>query len=54
MRCIKDEEGQVLVGETDIKLRWRRYFYKLLNKVGDSEVVLGNLEHSEEFQDYRF
>ena len=31
VRCIKDEEGKVLVADEDIKDRWKSYFYKLFN-----------------------
>ncbi|KAG5602031.1 hypothetical protein H5410_033401 [Solanum commersonii] len=34
VKCIKDEEDKVLVDETFIKQRWRRYFHKLLNEEG--------------------
>ncbi|XP_020266044.1 uncharacterized protein LOC109841488 [Asparagus officinalis] len=49
VRSIKDEEGQVLVEETDIKLRWRRYFDKLLNEAREGN---GNREEDEEGPDY--
>lgn len=32
--------------ETDIKQRWQRCFYKLLNDVGDKDIVWGDLELS--------
>lgn len=53
LRCIKDKAGQVLVGETDIKLRWQRYFSRLLNEGGDGDIELGELKHSKEYRDYR-
>ena len=31
VRCIKDENGRVLSGDAEIKGRWQRYFFKLLN-----------------------
>lgn len=31
VRCIKDEEGKVLVTDQNIKRRWETYFYKLFN-----------------------
>ncbi|KAG5585502.1 hypothetical protein H5410_045936 [Solanum commersonii] len=46
VKCIKDEEGKVLVEESSIKQRWRRYFHKLLNEEGDRDIVLGDLAHS--------
>ncbi|XP_070026580.1 uncharacterized protein [Nicotiana sylvestris] len=53
VRCIKDEEGQVLMEEAQIKQRWQSYFYKLLNEEGDGSVVLGKLGHSESHRDFR-
>uniref|UniRef100_A0A1U7Y0S9 Uncharacterized protein LOC104242190 n=1 Tax=Nicotiana sylvestris TaxID=4096 RepID=A0A1U7Y0S9_NICSY len=52
VRCIKDEEGQVLMEEAQIKQRWQSYFYKLLNEEGDGSVVLGKLGHSESHRDF--
>ena len=34
MRCIKDEEGRVLVEGTKVKERWQEYFCKLFNREG--------------------
>jgi len=31
VKCIKDENGRVLVLERDIKDRWKKYFHKLFN-----------------------
>ena len=31
VRCIKGEDGRVLVEETEIRERWRNYFSRLLN-----------------------
>jgi len=31
VRCIKDENGKVLSEDAEIKVRWKRYFLKLLN-----------------------
>ncbi|XP_070028868.1 uncharacterized protein [Nicotiana sylvestris] len=41
VRCIKDEEGRVVMEEAQIKQRWQSYFHKLLNKEGDRNIVLG-------------
>ena len=35
MRCIKGEDGKVLVDEAEIKERWRSYFVRLFN--GENE-----------------
>ena len=32
VRCIKDEEEEMLVTEQDIKERWKNYFHKLFNE----------------------
>ncbi|XP_070008611.1 uncharacterized protein [Nicotiana sylvestris] len=47
VRCIKDEGGRVLMGESQIKQRWQTYFYGLLNEEGNREIALGDLGHSE-------
>jgi len=31
VRCIKDEDGKVLVEDTKVQERWQSYFYKLFN-----------------------
>jgi len=31
VRCIKDENGRVLSRDAEIKGRWQRYFFRLLN-----------------------
>ncbi|KAG5602889.1 hypothetical protein H5410_034259 [Solanum commersonii] len=54
VKCIKDEKGKILVEETSIKQRWRRYFHKLLNEEGDGDIVLGDLAHSERFRDFGY
>ena len=38
VRCIKDEEGKVLVADGDIKERWETYFYKLFNDEGEWSI----------------
>ena len=43
MRCIKDEEGKVLVVEADTKERWQNYFCKLFNGKD-----IDSLHHSEQ------
>ncbi|XP_075074353.1 uncharacterized protein LOC142161960 [Nicotiana tabacum] len=53
VRYIKDEEGQVVMEEAQIKQRWQSYFHKLLNKEGDRNIVLGELGHSESHCDFR-
>ncbi|XP_070010692.1 uncharacterized protein [Nicotiana sylvestris] len=51
VRCIKDDDRNVLVEDSQIKRRWQTYFQKLLNEVGDRGIVLGELEHSESHSD---
>ncbi|KAG5614625.1 hypothetical protein H5410_014449, partial [Solanum commersonii] len=54
VKCIKDEEGKVLVDEISIKQRWRRYFHKLLNEEGGGDTVLNDLVHSEGLRDFGY
>ncbi|XP_075080593.1 uncharacterized protein LOC142166076 [Nicotiana tabacum] len=54
VRCIKDEDGRVLVGNPQIKQRWQTYFYGLLNEEGDRDIALGDLGHSESLRDFRY
>ncbi|XP_075099017.1 uncharacterized protein LOC142175908 [Nicotiana tabacum] len=44
VRCIKDEDGKVMVEEACIRRRWHEYFHRLLNKGGDKNIMLGELE----------
>ncbi|XP_070042536.1 uncharacterized protein [Nicotiana tomentosiformis] len=54
VRCIKDEDGRVLIEEAQIRQRWQSYFHKLLNKEGDGNIVLGKLGHSESHRHFRY
>ncbi|KAG5571647.1 hypothetical protein H5410_061413 [Solanum commersonii] len=54
VKCIKEEEGKVLVDEISIKQRWRRYFHKLLNEEGGGDIVLNDLAHSEGLRDFGY
>ncbi|XP_075088242.1 uncharacterized protein LOC142170271 [Nicotiana tabacum] len=54
LRCIKDEDGRVLMGDPQIKQRWQTYFYGLLNEEGDPNIALGDLGHSESLRDFRY
>ncbi|XP_070049210.1 uncharacterized protein [Nicotiana tomentosiformis] len=54
VRCIKDENGRVLMEDVQIKRRWQNYFHKLLNEEGDQDIVLGELEHSESHRDFGY
>ncbi|XP_070017462.1 uncharacterized protein [Nicotiana sylvestris] len=47
VKCIKDEEGRVLLDDGLIRRRWQTYFHSLLNEEGDTSIVLGDLELSE-------
>ncbi|XP_070031612.1 uncharacterized protein [Nicotiana tomentosiformis] len=46
-KCIKEEDGKVLIDEVLIRRRWQTCLHKLLNGEGDRRIVLGELEHSE-------
>ncbi|KAM3324817.1 hypothetical protein P3S67_005969 [Capsicum chacoense] len=54
VRCIKGEDGRVLVEDGHIKDRWQSYFHRLLNDKGDRAIELGELEHSEECRDFSY
>ncbi|XP_075109155.1 uncharacterized protein LOC142180949 [Nicotiana tabacum] len=54
VKCIKDEDDRVLMGESQIKQRWRTYFYGLLNEEGDRDIALGDLGHSKSPRDFRY
>ncbi|PHT31461.1 putative protein phosphatase 2C 33 [Capsicum baccatum] len=54
VRCIKGEDGIVLVEDGHIKNRWQSYFHRLLNDKEDRAIVLGELEHSEERRDFSY
>ncbi|XP_070056644.1 uncharacterized protein [Nicotiana tomentosiformis] len=54
VRCIKDDDGRVLMEDSHIKKRWQTYFHKLLNEEGDRDIVLGELEHSESHRDFGY
>ncbi|KAK4368510.1 hypothetical protein RND71_012302 [Anisodus tanguticus] len=52
VRCIKDEDGKVLVEDVHIRRRWQSYFHKLLNEKGERDIVLGDLEQSDRHRDF--
>ena len=54
VKCIKDENQNVLVNEGAVKERWKEYFAKLFNDGGDTSVRLGHLSNSEENVSYTF
>ena len=54
VKCIKDENQNVLVNEGVIKERWNEYFTKLFNDGGDTRVRLGHLSNSEGKVSYTF
>ncbi|XP_070054238.1 uncharacterized protein LOC142173513 [Nicotiana tabacum] len=54
VKCIKNEDGKVLMDEALIRRIWQAYFHKLLNKEVDRSIVLGELEHSESRQDFGY
>ncbi|KAF3652093.1 hypothetical protein FXO37_17664 [Capsicum annuum] len=54
VKCIKGEDGTVLMEDGHIKNKWQSYFHRLLNDERDRVIVLGELEHSEECQDFSY
>ncbi|XP_070034464.1 uncharacterized protein [Nicotiana tomentosiformis] len=54
VKCIKNEEGRVLLDEVLIRRRWQTYFHSLLNEEGDKSIVLGDLELCESRCDFEY
>ncbi|XP_070004261.1 uncharacterized protein [Nicotiana sylvestris] len=54
VKCIKDEDGKVLMDKALSRRRWQTYFHKLLNEERDRHIVLGELEHSESRRDFGY
>ncbi|XP_019235517.1 PREDICTED: uncharacterized protein LOC109215857 [Nicotiana attenuata] len=54
LKCVKDEDGKVLLDEDLIRWRWQTCFHKLLNEEGDRNIVLGDLEHSKSRRDFGY
>ncbi|XP_075101848.1 uncharacterized protein LOC142177275 [Nicotiana tabacum] len=54
VKCIKDEEGRVLLDEALIQRRWQTFFHKLLNEEGYRNIVMGELEHSDSQRDFGY
>ncbi|XP_070002113.1 uncharacterized protein [Nicotiana sylvestris] len=52
VRCIKDDDGRVLMGDDQIKRRWQTYFQKLPNEEGDQDIVLGDLRKADNPRGY--
>ncbi|XP_070012899.1 uncharacterized protein [Nicotiana sylvestris] len=52
VRCIKDDDDKVLMGDNDIKRRWQTYFHKFLNEKGDQGIVLGELRNANSPHDF--
>ncbi|VFQ76075.1 unnamed protein product [Cuscuta campestris] len=45
VRCVKDNNGRVLVESAKVAKRWGEYFSELLNAGGDQRLVLDELGH---------
>lgn len=54
VKCIKREDGKVLVEDIHIKRRWKLYFYRLLNNEEDKDMVLGKLKQFEGCRDFGY
>nr|XP_009777238.1 PREDICTED: uncharacterized protein LOC104226853 [Nicotiana sylvestris] len=54
VRCVKDEDGRVLMKEAQIRQRWQSYFHKLLNEERDGNIVLRQLGHSKSHREFRY
>ncbi|KAL5148302.1 Transcriptional adapter ADA2a [Glycine soja] len=54
VKCVKDEEGKVLVHEKDIKERWKAYFHNLFNDgYGYDSSSLDTREEDRNYKYYR-
>ncbi|KAL5193398.1 Craniofacial development protein 2 [Glycine soja] len=54
VKCVKDEEGKVLVHEKDIKERWKTYFHNLFNNgYGYDSSSLDTREEDRNYKYYR-
>ncbi|KAH1257526.1 Transposon TX1 uncharacterized protein [Glycine max] len=54
VKCVKDEEGKVLVHEKDIKERWKAYFHNLFNDgYGYDSNSLDTREEDRNYKYYR-
>ena len=54
VKCIKDEEGNVLVADGAIKERWKNYFHKLFNEEQTTSINAEDLTIREEDQNFSF
>lgn len=53
-KCVKDEDGKVLVQEKDIKDRWKTYFYNLFNEEYDISPDSSRLDIREVDRNYNY
>ncbi|XP_070003430.1 uncharacterized protein [Nicotiana sylvestris] len=49
--CIKNEYDKVLMGDDQIKRRWKTYFHKLQNEEGEQDIILGELRNADSLND---
>ena len=54
MKCIKDEEGKVLVQERDIKDKWKKYVHNLFNEGYEILPDSNRLDIREEDRNYNY
>ncbi|KAM1491938.1 hypothetical protein ACFX10_023920 [Malus domestica] len=54
VRCIKDEDGNVLATKNAVKDKWRGYFHNLFNEGHEMSTSLGELSNLEECRNYYF
>ncbi|XP_070044993.1 uncharacterized protein [Nicotiana tomentosiformis] len=54
VKCIKNEEGRVLLDKGLIRWRWQTYFHSLLNEEGDRSIILGDLKLSGSHYDFGY
>ena len=54
VKCIKKEEGKVLVADGNIKEKWKSYFCKPFNEEQRTSIDMGDLTTQEEGQNFFF
>ena len=54
VKCIKDENKNILIDDNQIKYRWKRYFHNLFDEINENEVTLGHLEQFEQNKIFKY
>jgi len=54
VKCIKDDEGRILIQERDIKDRWKKYFHNFFNEGYEILPDFNRLDIGEEGRNYNY